>query len=101
MASASRPTASNARVAKSIESTFIQRGLRDHDGPLADCNTFPAGGPELPPDEPDSAAADNAADRLVQPDRAAPRTRRLDSDLALLLRPRPERGQGDAIPQHA
>ena len=60
-----------------------------------------AGGPQLPADQPHSAAAADALHGLVQPDRAAARARSVDRALAVVLRSGSERGAKNRVPQHA
>src|ERR1700680_3223521 len=89
-ATAIAPRAETASIGapNSIESVFIHRGLRDHDGPIPDFKPVPAGRAQFPADQPYSAPAPDPVHRLVQPDRAAAGARPVDRDLALLLRPR-------------
>src|SRR5579871_2687825 len=55
---------------------------------------------EFPVDQPPAAPPGNAIYRLVQPDRAAIGARSLVEGLGMVRRPRPERGEADAVPQH-
>ena len=60
-----------------------------------------AGGHQFPAHQPHPAPACDPVHRLVQPDRAAAGARRVDRRVAAVFRPRPARGEEDAIPQHA
>src|SRR5581483_9503472 len=65
------PKPANARIFHCIESWLTRPSLRLHDGPIRAAPAIPAGGPQLPAHQPDSAPVGDAAHGLVQPHRAA------------------------------
>src|SRR5215475_11077925 len=102
-ATAVAPSPENAKtvLSSSIITGRKTRRLRNHDAPESDFSPDRAGGYQLPADQPHPPPAGHPVHRLVQQDRAAADSRRLDRAVAAILRARPQRGQEDRIPQHA
>src|SRR5262245_9431653 len=100
---AAAPSPYSAYVAwsESIDPSAIQASLQNDDGTGADRPHRAARRPQLPAHQPNPAPLGNPVRRLAQQDRATPRARAVDRDLAAVFRPRSCRRQDDDVQKRA
>ena len=95
--------ADRARIGRgeSMPPALTRPADRIHDSPRPDLRPDPAGEPEFPADQPDSAGGPDPVHGLVQQDRAAADPRSVDRVLAAVFRSRSQRGAQDQLQEPA
>src|SRR5882672_10718755 len=96
IAAAAAPSPTKSAISCILSTLFTTAALQSHDGARFDAGAVPAGGPQLPADQPHPTPAPDAVHGLVQQARAAAGARSLDRRLAFVCRPALGRGEEGA-----
>src|SRR5882672_12269763 len=100
-AAAAAPNPTKSAVSCILSTLFTTAALQFHDGARFDATAAPAGGPQLPRDQPHPAPVPDPVHGLVQQARAAAGARSLDRNLAAVCRPAAGRSEEGALREPA